>query len=860
MRKLHSASIFVCTLLVAGNAFAASFIVPTDRELVRAAKAIVIATAQGSYAERVDERMINTVYLFRVDEVIKGEVPLQELRVAEPGGMIGTEGIIFPGAPSYAPGERALVFLDVNKQGDFRTWSMGIGKFNFVRDAHGKRLLMRGQGDEAVFGWTAAGTPHHEVIRAEEKFLQFVRDEACGGVGDTDYLVDESTVVWQPKVKANVNGSGFHACDYASGIGGFAGACGAKWKDIFDQPGGGGSVSFTLVGSQSGGVNGPTGVDAGMAAWNSNPLSNVNLGTGSGSSQIKFDDNAGTGACGGAAVGCANTGFSSPSFTFDGGTFAQMVQVTVSFKVGFTSNQTLFNQVACHEIGHGLGIRHSNEGTPNAGTAVMMSVANASSPFGANLMSWDIDAVQTMYNPSPGVTCTNVGVPTAQANPPSIASGASSQLSASATGTGVTYTWFTGSPGDTSTQVGTGSPLTVSPTVTTNYWVRASGTCGPAQNSASSVTVTVQTCQPTTTVTASANPPSISPGGQSVLTASANGTNPQIQWYTGDPPGQILNGATGVQITVSGFDSTTKFFAKATNACGGPVNSNVVTVTVACQNVEISSAFALPSTITAGATTTLRVNAFGTGLTYQWFFGTKGNTSNPVPGATSFQFSANPTQTTTFWVRVNGQCGGPVDSDTITVTVVAQCVNPSGAVATANPLTIAPGATTNLSATANGTGLTFQWFIGTPPNGSAISGATNPTLAQQPAATTTYFVRVSGQCGSPIDSNAVTVTVSAACVNPSIATQPASKSIFLGTTATLTVGGAGTAPLHYQWFEGATGETSKPRGTDSASFTSGPLMTRTQYWVRVTGNCGQPVFSNTATVDVKSGRPRPVKH
>src|SRR5688572_26941038 len=128
--------------------------------------------------------MINTVYLFRVDEVIKGEVPLQELRVAEPGGFIGGEGIGVPGAPRYEVGERALIFLDVNKQGHFRTWSMGIGKFNFVRDAHGKRLLMRGQGDEAVFGWTAAGNPHREVVRAEDKFLQFVRDEACGAVGD----------------------------------------------------------------------------------------------------------------------------------------------------------------------------------------------------------------------------------------------------------------------------------------------------------------------------------------------------------------------------------------------------------------------------------------------------------------------------------------------------------------------------------------------------------------------------------------------------------------------------------------------------------------------------------------------------
>jgi hypothetical protein len=127
--------------------------------------------------------------------------------------------------------------------------------------------------------------------------------------------------------------------------------------------------------------------------------------------------------------------------------------------------------------------------------------------------------------------------------------------------------------------------------------------------------------------------------------------------------------------------------------------------------------------------------------------------------------------------------------------------------------------------------------------------------------TTTYFVRVTGQCGNPnqIDSNAVIVTVST-CTPPSITTNPAGKTIIVGTTATLIVVAAGTGPLQYQWFEGATGDTSNPRGTDSPSFTTAALFTKTQFWVQVRGNCGQPVNSNTATVEVKGARSRPVKH
>ena len=52
-----------------------------------------------------------------------------------------------------------------------------------------------------------------------------------------------------------------------------------------------------------------------------------------------------------------------------------------------------------------------------------------------------------------------------------------------------------------------------------------------------------------------------------------------------------------------------------------------------------------------------------------------------------------------------------------------------------------------------------------------------------------------------------------------IVTQPKSQTIAPGQTATLTVVGTGTAPLTYQWYEGANGDTAHPIATGS-SFTS----------------------------------------
>ena len=77
------------------------------------------------------------------------------------------------------------------------------------------------------------------------------------------------------------------------------------------------------------------------------------------------------------------------------------------------------------------------------------------------------------------------------------------------------------------------------------------------------------------------------------------------------------------------------------------------------------------TTIATGATATLTVAATGTGpLSYQWYEGVAGDTSNAVgTSAASFTTPAL-TTTTSYWVRVTGPAG-VVDSRTATVTVGA---------------------------------------------------------------------------------------------------------------------------------------------------------------------------------------------
>jgi len=91
-------------------------------------------------------------------------------------------------------------------------------------------------------------------------------------------------------------------------------------------------------------------------------------------------------------------------------------------------------------------------------------------------------------------TWTSCTVPSIPAQPTSqtITIGQSTTLSVGASGTApLSYQWYTGTSGNTSSQVpnGTGPSITVTPSTTTSYWVRISNACGTVNSSTATVTV-----------------------------------------------------------------------------------------------------------------------------------------------------------------------------------------------------------------------------------------------------------------------------------------------------------------------------------------------------------------------------------
>ncbi len=438
------------------------------------------------------------------------------------------------------------------------------------------------------------------------------------------------------------------------------------------------------------------------------------------------------------------------------------------------------------------------------------------------------------------VTVNGATAVTDQPDDAAVCAGSTATLTVGATGTGtLSYQWYEGESGTTTTPVGTNSSSFTTPALsaTTQYWCRVTGACGTVDSAAVTVTVNAATA-----VTDQPDDAAVCAGSTATLTVGASGTGTlSYQWYEGASGTTTTTvGTNSSSFTTPALTSTTQFWCRVTGDCG-TVDSAAATVTVNAATTVTDEPD--DTAACAGSTATLTVGATGTGpLSYQWYEGASGTTTTTV-GTDSASFTTPAlTSTTQYWCRVSGACG-TADSSAATVTVnaaTAMTDEPDDAA-------VCTGGTATLAVGATGTGaLSYQWYEGasgatTAPVGTNSSSFTTPALA----ATTQYWCRVTGDCGSA-DSAAATVTVNAATA---VTDGPDSTTICSGSAATLTVGATGTGALSYQWYEGASGATTAPVGTNSSSFTTPALAATTQYWCRVTGACGS-ADSAAATVMV----------
>jgi Ig-like domain CHU_C associated len=490
---------------------------------------------------------------------------------------------------------------------------------------------------------------------------------------------------------------------------------------------------------------------------------------------------------------------------------------------------------------------------------------------------------------------------------PSNVSGSSVTLSVVNPDPNESYSWFRGNSGDTSVPLGDGIHKAVAPDVTTNYWFRSAGYGCYAD----SATVTVNVCVPR--ITSQPAGGMVNPSSTIRLSVSAVGTAPlTYQWYTS--AGSAISGATG-----SYYDAphaTQSYYVRVSSpGTGCYVNSNTVSVT-ACQPVVITGQPQSTNT-SRGGSATLSITDSGTNRSYQWYRGLVGDTSTPVGSNSAHLQLTNVQDTYDYWARISGSCGGPVNTNSAKVSVPPSLSAPyerfvsanqsatftqtasgnqlsyqwytgpstlisgaTGATLTTGPITmdtgfwvrvysgnnyadsgvytarvckqksvsvwqpsLQSGSQVTLTITDALSDESYAWYV----NGAATGTGTSLTVS--PTGTTTYVLRATrGSCSS--DTN-VTVTV---CY-PVITAQPQSIMVNHGQNATFTVAAQGSAPLSYQWYVGASGDTSRPLNYNSPTWTWAGADADASFWVRVFSTQGGSCHVNSAAATVTICKP-----
>lgn len=664
----HVLALAVVFLFAVGTASAAVFEPVSDAQLISRADLIVVADVVGSASRTLERGTIVTDYRLSIRDVLKGTAGA-EIIVTEYGGMVGERGMIVTGSAPYTRGATVLAMLSRGGAGAWRTTEMALGLFVSADGRDGERVFVRDV--HAI----ADGAEEMYAARPAAAFVSYVRAAARGDVVAAAATVAADARPFEPEVNG---GAASYAMVHAQ--------TGKPVRWPFSP---GGTLNYHV--SLHDWTSGPDVAEAaveGLDVWTNHtdsfitmnlagPSGANSVGTLDGEDTIVFGGAVpnGVGTCTASSLACG-VYWISGTHNFDGSEWSTIIEGDVVIRDGSYTQNTLDALVA-HELGHSIGVRHSNEGTPSTSNALMNSSVPTSS--GASLRQWDKDAMAEMYgNGIPCASVTSVSI----SGGGDASAGTKKTLTASHNGNGTFgYQWYRGSAGDTSQPVGTNSKTYETPPINEqmSFWVKVSNECTiPGINSAA---VTVQPRQSTTctavAITTQPASPTVVSGSSATLSVAATGTSPiTYQWYRGAVGDTSTPVGTGSTFVTPPLTATTQYWVRVSNTCGqgSSANSIQATVTVAQACVPPTIASLTPAvSLEVGSTTTLTVAANGTQpFTYQWYSGELGTVTAPIVGATAPSLVVGPFDTPgirKFWVRVTGCNQSFADAGSVVVDV-----------------------------------------------------------------------------------------------------------------------------------------------------------------------------------------------
>ena len=413
MRSTSSALVLLLAL-AASPVGATTYVMMSDQALADRAPVIVEVSVL-AVEPAPSSRLPSTDYLVQLEGLVKGSVPGSTLVVRVPGGVAPNgRGLRISGAPQFAEGERALLFLSPREDGTYGIVQLMLGAFH-QRRAGGVALAIRDLEEAtriAPDGTLQPGAP--DAPRGFEAFRTWLADRAAGVERPPDYFLPRVAGAMENAVEP------FKLLKFQGTP--------IRWF-AFD---GGGEVVWRF---HQAGYNGSGGGQAefqdALRAWTDEPATPVRLPFGGTTSAAagftNYETTGGDGlnvllfedpndeiedeydCLGGGVLAIGGPGFDTVLKGFNGTSYFEALEAEIITNDGtecFFVNAACRAEVYAHELGHTLGLAHSCDGdgcVPGSAEDEALMRATVHLPCrGAVLFSDDRAGLRDLYGSGGG--------------------------------------------------------------------------------------------------------------------------------------------------------------------------------------------------------------------------------------------------------------------------------------------------------------------------------------------------------------------------------------------------------------------------------------------------------------------------